>query len=126
MSVKTGQAQSGAVQGSVAGAYRVGSARVLRLVSIPGARSACGEPGAYRTVSAVDAGSAQLPALNSVTAAVGNQRLLPHLRHRRRAGALARRVRPSSCGVLGVADTGADAPAVRGDAGRRTRVRPPG
>jgi hypothetical protein len=60
--------------------------------------------------------------VDAVAAAVGCDLLLPHRRHRRHPGALARRVPAPAVRAGRVAHTGPIAPAVRGDAAHRPLV----
>ena len=73
----------------------------------------------------MDAGGAPVQAVNGVPAVLRRGRVLPDLRHRRRPGALARRVRPPPRRARRVTHPRIDAPAVRGAAHRRPPVRQP-
>ncbi len=75
-------------------------------------------PPAPGAVHPVDAGDPPVQALHRLTAVLGHRRVLPDLRHRWPAGALARRARPPALGPAGIANSGVHPPAVRGPAHR--------
>ena len=77
-------------------------------------------------------GDPPVQALHRFPAVIGHRGVLPHLRHRRPAGALTRRARPPALRPARIADPGVHPPAIRGLAHRRpgipgaVRLRPGG
>jgi hypothetical protein len=115
----------GPVHGLLPRAHRIRPALLPALVHRPQRRpagSAARGPGA---VHPVDARILPVQALHHLAAVLRDRRVLPHLRHRRRAGTLSSRARPQTTCSGRITHARVHSLAVRGAADRLPRVREP-
>src|SRR5262245_21285802 len=92
--------------------------KISRDLRIERVAAVLSSPRSPRALHPVDAREPPAQALDGVAAFLRDGWVLPHLRHRRPAGALTGRARPPTDGPARVTDAGIHPPAVRGPAHR--------